>query len=276
MHTLVAYVPVLHEGYRHYFERHEGAKELFLIGPEFTGKFKPIAKDIRQLDAELMRTAITALGIFDRVEVLDVAAAESLNTERKELMFPDEDVSREVAEEYFKDSQCTFEPVFLRWDKHNALAERPVVPDEMLSRDELHRNLLAQAESEAEKSSDIWRRVGALLARDGTPLLIAHNEHLPSEHTPYVNGDPRNNFSKGEYIEYSSAIHAEAAIIAEAARRGIQVEGADMYVTVFPCPPCAKLIAQSGIKNLYCGGGYGVMDGEAILKSANVKIVFVE
>jgi dCMP deaminase len=49
-----------------------------------------------------------------------------------------------------------------------------------------------------------------------------------------------------------------------------------MYVTVFPCPPCAKAIAHAGIKHLYCGGGYGVLDGEDILKGAGVKIIFVE
>jgi dCMP deaminase len=49
-----------------------------------------------------------------------------------------------------------------------------------------------------------------------------------------------------------------------------------LYVTVFPCPPCAKLIAYSGIKNVYCGGGYGVLDGEDILKSRGVKVFFVE
>ena len=49
-----------------------------------------------------------------------------------------------------------------------------------------------------------------------------------------------------------------------------------MYVTVFPCPPCAKLIAYSGIKRLYCGGGYAVLDGEEVLKSNGVEIYFVE
>ncbi|MEK7510853.1 MAG: deaminase [Patescibacteria group bacterium] len=276
MRTLVAYVPVLHEGYRRYFENHEGAKELLLIGSELTQDFKPITKDIRQLDAGLMRTAIESLDLFDRVGVLGVEEARALNEEGRELILTDEDISRHVAETYFPKSICTFESIFLRWDKHNALAERPIVPDEMIVRTDLHRHLLAKAEADSTKSSDIWRRVGALVARNGESLLIAHNQHLPSEHTPYVNGDPRNNFSKGEYIEYSSAIHAEAAVIAEAAKRGVMLEGTDMYVTVFPCPPCAKLIAQAGIQNLYCGGGYGVLDGESILKNAGVRILFVE
>lgn len=38
-----------------------------------------------------------------------------------------------------------------------------------------------------------------------------------------------------------------------AARNGSSIEGATMYVTLSPCPDCAKAIAQSGIKKLvYC------------------------
>lgn len=276
MRALVAYVPVLHEGYRRYFQNHTEVERLFLIGPELTKDLKPITKDIRQLDPELMSAAIHSLNFFKEVGVLDMATALSFNHSDYEIFLPDEDVSRSVAETYFPDAQTQFDSVFLRWDKHNALTERPIVTKDMVTHDEMHVRLLSQAAHAALKSSDSWRQVGALVAREGNALLVAHNQHLPSEHTPYVNGDPRNNFSKGEYIEYSTAIHAEAAIIAEAARRGVTLEGADMYVTVFPCPPCAKLIAQSGIKNLYCGGGYAVLDGEEILKSAGVSIMFVE
>jgi dCMP deaminase len=49
-----------------------------------------------------------------------------------------------------------------------------------------------------------------------------------------------------------------------------------MYVTTFPCPPCAKMIAFSGVKKLYYAGGYGVLDGEAIMKSKGVEIIFVD
>ncbi len=276
MRTLVAYVPVLHEGYKTFFEKYVGEKRLALIGPELTEGNRPISKEIRALDAKTMRRAIEALAIFNNVFVLDREGANSLAAEGGEISMPDEEISRQIAAAYFAGLPVEFENIFLRWDKHNALLEKPVVPDEFIARDELHRRLIREAETESQKSSDIWRHVGALIARNGEPLLIAHNSHLPSEHTPYVNGDPRNNFSKGEHIEMSSAIHAEAALISKAARQGIKLEGSDMYVTVFPCPPCAKLISYAGIKNLYCGGGYGVLDGEAILKDADVKIFFVE
>lgn len=276
MRILVAYVPVLHEGYRRFFESVEGAKTLYLLGPDLIAEHPVLSKEIRQLDPELMRSAVEALGIFERVEVLDNAMAAALNKEGLEIVLPDEEVGRSFAKTHVPNARVSFSPIFLRWDKHNALKERPVVADEHLTKDELHRRLLGEAEKEAAMSSDIWRHVGAIAVRDGSVLFRAHNAHLPSEHTPYVHGDPRNNFHKGEGIEYSSALHAEAGIVVQAARAGVSLEGADMYLTVFPCPPCAKLLAGAGIRTLYCGGGYGVLDGEDILKSAGVSIVFVD
>jgi dCMP deaminase len=276
MRTLVAYVPVLHKGYLRFFQAHDNEKDLCIFGPEIIAQFPWLSKEIRQLDPVLMKKAIEALGIFAHVEILDEASARALNSSEKNIVLPNEDVSHELVTKYFPKANVMFENIFLRWDKHNSIAEKPVVPEERIARDELHRRLLRAAEEESHKSSDVWRHVGAVVVKNGKVLLDAHNHHLPSAHTPYINGDPRNNFHKGDHIEISTAIHAEASVISDAARKGIALEDADMYVTVFPCPPCAKLIAGAGIKNLYCGGGYAVLDGEDILKDAGVKIYFVE
>lgn len=276
MHTLVAYVPVLHEGYRQFFESVDGEKELFILDSSLTAEFAELRKEIRQLEPELMTQAVRALDIFSSVGLLTSSEAATLNKSAAEIIMPDEEVSRVIAERYLPLAKVTFSSIFLRWDKHNALKEKPVVPEERITREALHQRLMGIAENESKKSSDNWRHVGGLVSREGVILLQAHNTHLPSEHTPYVNGDPRSSFHKGDHIEFSSALHAEAGLVSEAARRGIALEGCDMYVTVFPCPPCAKLIANAGIKNLYCAGGYGVLDGEAVLKSKGVTIRFVE
>jgi dCMP deaminase len=256
MRTLVAYVPVLHEGYRRFFEKNAEAKELYIFGPEILAEFSWLAKEIRQLDPELMRTAIESLGIFEKVTVLTIAGAESLNKAGLEIILPDEDVSRTLATNYLSNASVTFDTIFLRWDKR--------------------RTVMKDLAVEAERSSDFWRHVGAAIVKDEEVLFVAHNQHLPSEHSPYVHGDPRNNFHKGGHIEISTAFHAEVSLIAEAARKGIALEGADMYVTVFPCPPCAKAIAFSGIKNLYYENGYSVLDGEDVLKGRGIKIWRVE
>lgn len=276
MRTLVAYVPVLHDGYRRFFEKYEGPKRLYIFGPEITADYKQLGKEIRQLDCQLMKKAIEALGIFDQVFILDIAAARSLNTANKELVLPDEDVSHEVAEKYFPNAQLTFDSIFLRWDKKNAQQEKEVQPEERITREEFHRRVMAMAEEESKKSSDIWRHVGGAVVKNGEVVLVAHNHHLPSPHSPYANGDPRGNWSQGVEMELATGFHCEVSLIAEAAKRGIALEGADMYVTVFPCPPCSKAVACSGIKNLYVGGGKGILDSEDVLKGKGVKIIFVE
>lgn len=275
MKTFVAYVPVLHDGYRQFFQKYDGPKELYIFGPEITAEFPWLSKEIRELNPLLMKDAIEALHIFDTVAVLDVAGAQKLDLSTHELILPDEDISRELAQKYFTEAKVTFEPIFLRWDRHNSIKEITPDPDRQVTSEHFHQNVIKEVVTEAAKSSDIWRHVGAAIVKDGAVIMKAHNHHLPSEHTPYVNGDPRNNFHKGDHIEISSAIHAEASLIAEAASKGIALAGADIYVSTFPCPPCAKLIACSGIKTLYYSGGYGVLDGEAIFKSVGIELVLV-
>lgn len=69
-------------------------------------------------------------------------------------------------------------------------------------------------------------------------------------------------------------IHAELNAILFAARTGSSIEGATMYVTLSPCPDCAKAIAQSGIKKLvYCETyDRNVPGWDEILKNSSVEV----
>jgi dCMP deaminase len=188
---------------------------------------------------------------------------------------PKEDVMLKLWEQCFPKHEVFLDSVFLRWDKHNTVTETNLHPDVQISSEEFDKKMIILADEEAEKSSDWWRRVGSVIVKDGKMILVSHNKHLPSEHTPYVNGDPRNNFHKGVHLELGTSIHGEAGAIADAARQGISLDGAEIYVTTFPCPPCAKLIACAGIKKIYYRVGYGVLDGESILKQYGVEIIQV-
>lgn len=46
-------------------------------------------------------------------------------------------------------------------------------------------------------------------------------------------------------------VHAEVNAILQCAKFGASTEGADIYVSYFPCLQCTKTIIQAGIKNLY-------------------------
>jgi dCMP deaminase len=45
-----------------------------------------------------------------------------------------------------------------------------------------------------------------------------------------------------------ATVHAEQNAISDAARRGVSLEGATIYITHFPCINCAKILAAAGIR----------------------------
>lgn len=275
--VIIAFIPVLHEGYRQFLEKNSDAETLYIFGEDLIEQeFPHLQKEIRALSPEIMKEAVRALSWTKPVEILDLKTLEELSREELVIVFPDEDVSRELAEKYYKNKEVSFDKVFLRWDKHKAMEEHSVEADQVVSREEFDQKVITNLKTEAEKSSDWWRRIASAIFKDGKLILAAQNEHMPSAHSPYTFGDPRNNFHKGVGIEISTAIHSEAALISEAARIGESLEGASMYVTVFPCPPCAKLIARSGVKKLYYSGGYTLLDQDKLLQSAGVEIIYVE
>lgn len=265
--AVVAYVPVLHEGYRRFLEAHGRGRPLYVIGAELYADHRPLAKDIRALDPSLAAIALDAWGICSAVSVLDEAGARALADSGASLVLPDEDVSHQVVDRFFARSEVLYDTVFLRWDKNRTIQLlRPSAP-------EVEDPLAVAAEFAATASIDWWRQVGAAIRfADGTVRSVA-NVHEPHPLSPYVAGDPRSNFFKGVHLDLSTATHAEARLIAEAARDGVATAGAVMYVTDFPCPPCAKLIAAAGIARLYFREGYAVLDGEDVLRAAGTELL---
>ena len=51
-------------------------------------------------------------------------------------------------------------------------------------------------------------------------------------------------------------VHAEANALLQAARHGVSIDGADIYVTASPCWDCFKLIANAGIARVLYGEFY--------------------
>ena len=271
--AVVAYVPVLHEGYRRFLTAHGAGLPLYLIGPALHVEHRPLAKDIRALEPQAAAAAIAAWGICSEVSVLDEEGARRLAAEGTRLTLPAEDVSYLVVERFFPRCDVRYDTVFLMWDKTRAAALRQPAAPAAPPGDPALAELVAAAFEAAAGSVDWWRRVGAAIRfADGT-VEAARNEHLPHPLSPYAAGDPRANFSKGVALELSTAAHAEARLIAAAARAGRATEGAVMYVTDFPCPPCAKLIAAAGIERLYFRSGYAVLDGEDVLAGAGVEVL---
>ena len=277
MKQVLLYLPVVHAGHQAFFARHADATEILLLGSGFKAEFKALAKDIRALPADLAAQFLRVMlpGIQVRVvEPADLPAALTAGT----LVLPDEDVTRALAAEYelHAGRELIFDKTFLRWDREWSRAERPAAFDGAVRPAELPGHLLATARKLAGHSSDWWRQVGAIAWRGTRVLGEAWNRHCPTEYAPYTDGDPRDSFSRGVRADLSTAIHAEASVVASAARNGVTLDGADLYVTTFPCPACARLIAESGLRRCYFSGAYSVLDGDVILHAAGVELLWVD
>ena len=51
-------------------------------------------------------------------------------------------------------------------------------------------------------------------------------------------------------------VHAEANALLQCAKFGVPTDGADIYVTHFPCLQCTKQLIQSGIRTVYYAEDY--------------------
>ena len=276
MKQVLLYLPVVHAGHEAFFARHADAAEILVLGAGFRGLFKSLAKDIRALPpeqaAQFLRVMLPGTPVRV-VEPGDLPGAVTAAT----LVLPDEDVTRNLAAEHHlgEGRELVFDPTFLRWDRQWSQARRPADFDGELTLGELPDRLTAQAKEFAAHSSDWWRQVGAIAWRGDEILGAAWNHHCPTEYAPYIDGDPRDGFSRGVRADLSTAIHAEASVIAQAARAGRALNGADIYVTTFPCPACARLIAESGFRRCYFTGSYSVLEGDHILRAAGVGLFWV-
>jgi dCMP deaminase len=78
--------------------------------------------------------------------------------------------------------------------------------------------------------------------------------------------------------KYLFASHAEANLIAFAAREGIRTKGCTVFVTHMPCSACARTLIQAGISKICVGAGTTSMPAEEfeaaelMLSEANVSV----
>lgn len=274
--ALICYVPVVHAGYLGLLKKYPNA-ELLIVADEFLNQFRPLQKDVRRLSAEQAAAALHSIFPEMNISLLDEDAVKNVQKHLKdlEIIAPQDEVLETLFDQWGIKDSVRWDSVFLRWTRTNSEAERKVQPGYEVSRDRFVKETMGQAAKFAQRSSDWWRQVAAVLIKDKQVLLAAYNSHSPVAYAEYRDGDPRANYQSGERIELSTSIHAEAAVIGAAAARGISTAGCDLFVTTFPCPYCARMLAQSGIKRIYFQTGYSLIDGDEVLKQADIELVQV-
>lgn len=130
-----------------------------------------------------------------------------------------------------------------------------------------HEYFMLLAKMVALRSGCNSRPSGAVIVKDKRILATGYNGPMPGAWHCTDRG-PGYCFRREKGIpdidkyNFCRATHAEANAIAQAARFGISVEGADLYCTLAPCYVCLKLIASAGIRAVYYEYDYGSRDFE--------------
>ena len=137
---------------------------------------------------------------------------------------------------------------------------------------------LSIAKLVATRSTCLRRQVGAVVVKSKQILATGYNG-APSglEHCDKI-GCLRNELKipSGERHELCRALHAEQNAFLQAARHGISVDGATLYITNQPCSICAKMIINAGITKIIIDGGYPDEFAKKFLKDARVELVVIK
>jgi dCMP deaminase len=119
------------------------------------------------------------------------------------------------------------------------------------------------------------RQCGAVIVKDKHILSTGYNG-APSGCKECINGRTCKrqelNIPSGQQTDICVATHAEQNAIIQAAKFGVSIDEASMYMTTQPCVTCAKMIINAGIKEIYYRGDYPDALALELLREAEVKM----
>lgn len=162
---------------------------------------------------------------------------------------------------------------------------------ERISRDNMFSQIVQVV---AQRSTCLRYQVGALIVREGRIVSMGYNgpvsgrpecKQIPSfdklitdpayADRPVsrvineLNGDPLLCEGPG----CTRSLHAETNAIAFAAKAGVSVEGCTLYCSLSPCINCAKVIVNSGIKEVKFLKKYRNEEGIRFLQESGITVV---
>ncbi len=97
------------------------------------------------------------------------------------------------------------------------------------------------------------RKMGCVIVRDRRILTTGYNGAPSGIKSCVERGEcmrQKHGIPSGEQQQFCYAVHAEQNAVAQAAKMGVSVEGATLYVTHQPCSICARIIINAGIKRV--------------------------
>lgn len=130
---------------------------------------------------------------------------------------------------------------------------------------------MSQSQILSTRSTCTRLAVGATIVRDKRIIAGGYNGSVSGE---------THCIDEGCYMEDGHCvrtIHAEMNAILQCAKFGVSTDGAEIYVTHFPCLSCTKAIIQAGIKKIHYLYNYRNHEySNKLLRQSGVEIHQVE
>ena len=126
----------------------------------------------------------------------------------------------------------------------------------------------------AERSTCLRRKVGAVAVRDRRILATGYNGVPTGMRHCAETGCLRQQLGvpSGQRHEICRGLHAEQNAIIQAARYGINITGASIYVNTQPCIVCAKMLINAGIDEIVYQNPYPDELAMSMLEEAGMKL----
>jgi dCMP deaminase len=131
----------------------------------------------------------------------------------------------------------------------------------------------------AERSTCTRAKVGAVIVRDRSILATGYNgapaglpHCLDVGCLIYESRTPDGELEQNCF----RTIHAEINAITQAARNGVAIRDADIYVTHTPCIHCLKVLINTGIRSVFYEKPYKLHTIEELLTHARIKLISVQ
>ena len=273
MNVLLAYIPAINGPYYELI-RDSSYGEIWIPGDEITINIPGIRKDVRALGSN---ASLQVVGVISRKTTrlaTDDNLAELFKSDST-IFMPNDDLTDYILHTYeHEPDRIRKINTFLRWHRDNLSIDTQITPDSFVDISDINPEIIRLLKHEQSNTNDWWRSVAGVLVNDSGDIIRSSNNHyLPTVHTADIDGDVRAQANRGVTIEIANAQHAEASIISQCARNGEITDGSSLYVTTFPCPLCAKLLCESGVKKVYYCEGYAVADASDLFQSFSVSVI---
>ncbi len=130
------------------------------------------------------------------------------------------------------------------------------------------------ADEVATRTTCMRRAVGAIIVKDRRILATGYNGVPTGLRHCDETGCLRQELGvpSGQRHEICRGLHAEQNAIIQAARYGINITGASIYITTQPCVVCAKMLINAGIDEIVYQNPYPDELSMSMLQEAGIKL----